>query len=53
MVGLESVRIVHGRGTGALRATVREELDRHPLVARSELAGPDEGGDGATIATLR
>jgi DNA mismatch repair protein MutS2 len=53
MVGLETVRIVHGRGTGALRVAIREELDRHPLVARSELAGPDDGGDGATIATLR
>lgn len=53
MVGLETVRIVHGRGTGALRAAVREELDRHPLVARTELGGPDDGGDGATIGTLR
>lgn len=53
MVGLETVRIVHGRGTGALRVVIREELDRHPLVASSELAGPDDGGDGATIATLR
>jgi DNA mismatch repair protein MutS2 len=53
MVGLETVRIVHGRGTGALRTVVREELDRHPLVARSDLGCPDEGGDGATIGTLR
>ncbi len=53
MVGLETVRIVHGRGTGALRVAIREELDRHPLVASSELAGPDDGGDGATVATLR
>ena len=53
MVGLETVRIVHGRGTGALRMAIREELDRHPLVAGSALAGPDDGGDGATIATLR
>jgi DNA mismatch repair protein MutS2 len=53
MAGLETVRIVHGRGTGALRAAVRDELDRHPLVARAQIAGPDEGGDGATIATLR
>jgi DNA mismatch repair protein MutS2 len=53
MAGRESVRIIHGRGTGALRAAVGEELARHPLVARSGLAGPDEGGDGATIATLR
>jgi DNA mismatch repair protein MutS2 len=53
MVGVETVRIVHGRGTGALRAAIGEELARHPLVASFELAGPDEGGDGATIATLR
>ena len=52
MAGLETVRIVHGRGTGALRAAVREELVRHALVERSELGGPDEGGDGATIGTL-
>ena len=53
MAGLETVRIVHGRGTGALRAAIREELARHPLVAHAELAGPDDGGDGATDATLR
>jgi DNA mismatch repair protein MutS2 len=53
IAGLETVRIIHGRGTGALRAAIREELTRHPLVARSELGGPDEGGDGATIGTLR
>lgn len=53
MAGLDLVRIVHGRGTGALKVAIQEELTRHPLVERSELAGPDDGGDGATIATLR
>jgi DNA mismatch repair protein MutS2 len=51
--GPERVRVIHGKGTGALRAAVREELDRHPLVERHETAGPGEGGDGATIAWLR
>jgi DNA mismatch repair protein MutS2 len=51
-VGLESVRIVHGRGTGALRQAVGQELRRHPLVSGATIAGPNEGGDGATIATL-
>ena len=51
--GHETVRIIHGRGTGALRQAIREELARHPLVAGAMVAGPDEGGDGATIATLR
>jgi DNA mismatch repair protein MutS2 len=43
---------VHGVGTGALRAAVREELDEHPLVDRAEGAPPHEGGEGATIAYL-
>ena len=50
--GLETVRIIHGRGTGALRESIREELAAHPLVASAELAGPQDGGDGATIASL-
>jgi DNA mismatch repair protein MutS2 len=48
LAGLREVRIVHGRGTGALRSAVREELQRHPLVDRAE---PD-ADDGATIAYL-
>jgi DNA mismatch repair protein MutS2 len=52
VAGLPQVRVVHGHGTGALRAAVREELARHPLVERAEPAPPEEGGDGATIAYL-
>jgi DNA mismatch repair protein MutS2 len=52
MAGLPSVRVIHGHGTGALRAAVRDELGRHPLVAHAEPAPPDQGGDGATIAHL-
>jgi DNA mismatch repair protein MutS2 len=48
LAGLTSVRVVHGRGTGAVRAAVREELDRHPLVERREA----ESQDGATLAHL-
>jgi DNA mismatch repair protein MutS2 len=50
---LERVTIVHGRGTGALRAAVRDELRVHPMVAGFESAGPAEGGDGATVVELR
>jgi DNA mismatch repair protein MutS2 len=46
--GLQAVRIVHGRGTGALRDAVRDELRRHPLV--DEIAS--ESADGATAAKL-
>ena len=48
LAGLDSVRVVHGRGTGALRKAVREELSSHPLVDRRE----SDAEDGATIAHL-
>ncbi len=48
LAGLTTVRVVHGRGTGAVRAAVRDELDRHPLVERRE----SESADGATVAHL-
>ncbi|HEX5499913.1 MAG TPA: endonuclease MutS2, partial [Thermomicrobiales bacterium] len=51
--GLPFVRIIHGKGTGALRQVVREMLARHPAVARHEFAPPNQGGDGATVALLR
>jgi DNA mismatch repair protein MutS2 len=51
--GLPWVRIIHGKGTGALREVVRTQLRGHPAVERSELAPPDQGGDGATVAYLR
>lgn len=49
---LPSVRIIHGKGTGALRQAVRRQLSAHPAVARSETGGYGEGGDGVTIAYL-
>jgi DNA mismatch repair protein MutS2 len=52
VAGYERVRIVHGKGTGALRAAVREALGQHPLVREIATAGRSEGGDGATIVTL-
>ena len=52
MAGLARVRVIHGRGTGSLRAAVRAELARHPLVQRIDDAPQNEGGDGATYAVL-
>ena len=51
--GLPWVRIIHGKGTGALRQVVRDHLNDHPVVSKHELAPPEQGGDGATIAYLR
>jgi len=50
--GLPFVRIIHGKGTGALRAAIREALNGHPLVRKFESAAPNEGGEGVTIALL-
>lgn len=44
----EKVRVVHGKGTGALRDAVRLYLKQNSFVASFTLAGPDEGGDGVT-----
>ena len=52
LVGLNEVRIVHGRGTGVLRSIVRELLAYHPLVKSFRPGGRGEGGDGVTIARL-
>jgi len=51
--GLESVRVVHGHGTGRLRDALRAHLKRHPAVAAQRPGARNEGGNGATIVTLR
>jgi DNA-nicking Smr family endonuclease len=51
--GISELRIVHGKGTGALRRSVDAILARHPRVLAFRPAGEDGGGWGATLVTLK
>lgn len=50
--GFATVRVVHGKGTGALRRTVHAVLDRHPAVRNYRLADERSGSWGATWVEL-
>jgi DNA mismatch repair protein MutS2 len=50
--GLPQARIIHGKGTGALRHAVRDFLTDHPLVSSFEGADYREGGEGVTVANI-
>jgi DNA mismatch repair protein MutS2 len=53
LASLPFVRIIHGKGTGALRQAIRQFLAQHPLVAGTEGERDQQGGEGVTIARLR
>ena len=48
LAGRVEVRVIHGRGTGAVRKAVRDELAKHPLVDGQE----SDSADGATVVRL-
>ena len=51
--GLTEVRLIHGKGTGAQRARIRQMLTARADVAGFSDATPDRGSYGATVVKLR
>jgi DNA mismatch repair protein MutS2 len=50
--GMQRVRIIHGKGSGRLRAAVHELLTSHPQVKAYMPCNPQEGGWGATLVEM-
>jgi DNA-nicking Smr family endonuclease len=51
--GIASVRVIHGKGTGQLKAKAISAIEKHPLVLGHQPAGHGGGNWGATLVTLR
>jgi DNA mismatch repair protein MutS2 len=49
----ETLRIVHGHGTGKLRKGLGAYLRQHPLVAKVSPAAPNEGGEAVTVIEIK
>ena len=53
LAGINMLTIIHGKGTGALRAAVQQHLKRHPNVKSFRLGTFGEGEAGVTIVELK
>ena len=53
MNGQDRIEILHGKGTGALKKTVRDILDKHEKVKNYYFAPIEFGGEGITIVEFK
>ena len=52
-MGIKTITIIHGKGTGALRSAIQQHLKNHKMVRTFRLGVYGEGEDGVTIAELK
>lgn len=52
LAGLPWVRLIHGKGTGALRAAIKDYVKKHPRVKKYRWGEQNEGGMGVTVVEL-
>ena len=53
LANYKKVTIIHGHGTGAVRAAVQEALSKHSRVNSYQTAPANQGGTGATIVSFK
>jgi DNA mismatch repair protein MutS2 len=53
LAGWNEVRIIHGKGTGALRQNIGNFLKKHPQTQRFHEAAMGEGDYGVTVVELK
>lgn len=53
LANLSTVTIIHGKGTGALRQAIHEQLSHHGAVSSFRIGAITEGGDGVTVVEIK
>lgn len=53
LAGLPWVRLIHGKGTGTLRAAIADYVKKHPRVSKHRWGESNEGGMGVTVVELQ
>lgn len=53
LMGIKTITIIHGKGTGALRNAIQQHLKNHKVVRSFRLGVYGEGENGVTIAELK